>query len=201
MVGRAILKCVMGIYCAIVYRIKVEGMENIPKDGKAILCSNHVHVLDSVSMVCRFKTKRMIRIMAKEELFNTKLKAKVFYEVGAFPVKRGKGDKEAMDVAKNSIEKGELLMIFPEGTRNGFDKGIKIKRGAAVLALSTNASIIPIGIKGNYKPFTKIRIKIGKPITMEGYQTGEEINPKDIIRLTDRIKDEILALRDADNLT
>ena len=130
MIGRAIMKGAMAIYCAIVYRIKVEGLENLPKEGNTIICSNHVHLLDSVSLVIKFKTKRMIRIMAKEELFNTKLKAMLFYEAGAFPVKRGKGDTEAMELAKKYINEGEMLMIFPEGTRNGFDKGVKIKKGA-----------------------------------------------------------------------
>lgn len=198
MIGRAIMKGAMAIYCAIVYRIKVEGMENLPKEGKTIICSNHVHLLDSVSLVIKFKTKRMIRIMAKEELFNTKLKAMIFYEAGAFPVKRGKGDTEAMELAKKYINEGEMLMIFPEGTRNGFDKGVKIKKGAAVLALSTNSVIVPVGIKGNYKPFTKIRIRIGKPMTLENYTVGEDLNPREIVDLTNKIKDEILNLRDGE---
>lgn len=198
MIGRAIMKGAMAIYCAIVYRIKVEGMENLPKEGKTIICSNHVHLLDSVSLVIKFKTKRMIRIMAKEELFNTKLKAMIFYEAGAFPVKRGKGDTEAMELAKKYINEGEMLMIFPEGTRNGFDKGVKIKKGAAVLALSTNSVIVPVGIKGNYKPFTRIRIRIGKPMTLENYTVGEDLNPREIVDLTNKIKDEILNLRDGE---
>ncbi len=198
MIGRAIMKGAMAIYCAIVYRIKVEGLENLPKEGNTIICSNHVHLLDSVSLVIKFKTKRMIRIMAKEELFNTKLKAMIFYEAGAFPVKRGKGDTEAMELAKKYINEGEMLMIFPEGTRNGFDKGVKIKKGAAVLALSTNSVIVPVGIKGNYKPFTKIRIRIGKPMTLENYTVGEELNPREIVDLTNKIKDEILNLRDGE---
>ena len=198
MIGRAIMKGAMAIYCAIVYRIKVEGLENLPKEGNTIICSNHVHLLDSVSLVIKFKTKRMIRIMAKEELFNTKLKAMIFYEAGAFPVKRGKGDTEAMELAKKYINEGEMVMIFPEGTRNGFDKGVKIKKGAAVLALSTNSVIVPVGIKGNYKPFTKIRIRIGKPMTLENYTVGEELNPREIVDLTNKIKDEILNLRDGE---
>lgn len=198
MVGRAIMKGIMAVYCAIVYRIKIEGMENLPKEGNTIICSNHVHMLDSISLVVKFKTKRMIRVMAKEELFNTKLKDMIFREAGAFPIKRGKGDTEAMDLAKKYINDGEMLMIFPEGTRNGFDKGVKIKKGAAVLALSTSSAVVPVGIKGNYKPFTKIRIRIGKPMTLENYTKGEELNPRDIVDLTNKIKDEILSLRDGE---
>lgn len=199
MITRTIMIWVMRIYCAIVYRIKIEGMENLPEEGNTIICSNHVHMLDSISLVIRFKTKRMIRVMAKEELFNTKIKAWAFRKAGAFPIKRGKGDTEALEVAKNYINNGDMLLMFPEGTRNGLDKGIKMKKGAAILALSTDSVIVPIGIKGNYKPFTKIRIRIGKPITLEKYVTGtESINPRDIVDLTNKMKDEIIALRDGE---
>lgn len=199
MIARAIMIFIMRIYCGIVYRIKIEGMENLPKEGNTIICSNHVHMLDSISLVIRFKTKRMIRVMAKEELFKNKIAAWAFRKAGAFPIKRGKGDTEALEVAKDYINKGDMLLMFPEGTRNGLDKGLKMKKGAAILALSTNSVIVPIGIKGNYKPFTKVRIRIGKPITLENYTTGaEELNPREIVDLTNRMKDEIIALRDGE---
>ena len=199
MITRAIMILIMRIYCGIVYRIKIEGMENLPKEGNTIICSNHVHMLDSISLVIRFKTKRMTRVMAKEELFKNKIAAWAFRKAGAFPIKRGKGDTEALEVAKDYIKKGDMLLMFPEGTRNGLDKGLKMKKGAAILALSTNSVIVPIGIKGNYKPFTKVRIRIGKPITLENYTTGaEELNPREIVDLTNRMKDEIIALRDGE---
>lgn len=199
MIARAIMIFIMRIYCGIVYRIKIEGMENLPKEGNTIICSNHVHMLDSISLVIRFKTKRMIRVMAKEELFKNKIAAWAFRKAGAFPIKRGKGDTEALEVAKDYINRGDMLLMFPEGTRNGLDKGLKMKKGAAILALSTNSVIVPIGIKGNYKPFTKVRIRIGKPITLENYTTGaEELNPREIVDLTNRMKDEIIALRDGE---
>lgn len=199
MITRAIMIFIMRIYCGIVYRITVEGMEDLPKEGNTIICSNHVHMLDSISLVIRFKTKRMTRVMAKEELFKNKIAAWAFRKAGAFPIKRGKGDTEALEVAKDYIKKGDMLLMFPEGTRNGLEKGLKMKKGAAILALSTNSVIVPIGIKGNYKPFTKVRIRIGKPITLENYTTDtEELSPRDIVDLTNRMKDEIIALRDGE---
>ena len=199
MIARAIMIFIMRIYCGIVYRIKIEGMENLPKEGNTIICSNHVHMLDSISLVIRFKTKRMTRVMAKEELFKNKIAAWAFRKAGAFPIKRGKGDTEALEVAKDYINKGDMLLMFPEGTRNGLDKGVKMKKGAAILALSTNSVIVPIGIKGNYKPFTRVRIRIGKPITLENYTTGtSDLNPREIVDLTNKMKDEIIALRDGE---
>ena len=102
---------------------------------------------------------------------------------------------EAMNVAEDYLQKGEMLMIFPEGTRNLLARGGKIKRGASRLALAENVPIIPVGIDGNYKPFTKVRITVGKPITLEGYSTGESTTPEDITRLTDRLQENILALK------
>lgn len=191
---RSFLKGFFKIYCSILYRIDVVGIENIPAEGGFILCSNHVHFVDSISYVVN--EKRMCYIMAKAELFDTKFKNWLFTNVAAFPVKRGKGDTDALDVAKSYLRDGKLLFMFPEGTRNGMAKGIKMKKGAAILSLSTNAPIIPMGIKGDYKPFSKVRLNIGKPISLDKYTTGEEINPREIIALTQEMQAEIIRLRD-----
>ena len=194
MLVRTLFKGFFNIYCHLVYKLDVRGLENIPKEGGAILCSNHVHFLDSISIVIFIK--RMIYPMAKEELFNTKFKNWFFRQVGCFPVKRGKGDTEAIEVAKGYLRQGDMLLIFPEGTRNLLVKGGKIKKGASVIALSENVPIVPIGVKGTYKPFTKVRINIGKPMTMEGYKTGAEMDPREIIDLTNKLQARIIELRD-----
>jgi 1-acyl-sn-glycerol-3-phosphate acyltransferase len=91
-----------------------------------------------------------------------------------------------------------MIFIFPEGTRNGLAKGVRMKKGAAMLALAANAPIIPIGIKGDYKPFSKVRISVGKPISLEKYTTGEDLNPRDVVALTQEMQAEIIKLRDAE---
>ena len=198
MLVRTLFKGFFNIYCHLVYKLEVRGLENIPKEGAAIVCSNHVHFLDSISIVIFIK--RMIYPMAKEELFNTKFKNWFFRQVGCFPVKRGKGDTEALEVAKGYLKQGDMLLMFPEGTRNLLAKGGKMKKGAAVIALSENTPIIPIGIKGDYKPFTKVRINIGKPMTLEDYKTGEELDPRQIIELTNKLQTEIISLRDVEDV-
>ena len=193
MIVRTILKNLLAVYCHLVYKLDVKGLENIPESGPAILCPNHVHVLDSISIVIYIK--RMIWPMAKEDLFNTKFKNWLMRSVGCYPVSRGKGDMRAIDDSKKYLEQGDMLMIFPEGTRHGMEKGIKLKKGAALIALSENVPIIPIGIDGSYKPFTKVKIRIGKPIPMDGYSTGKDLNPRDIVTLTDKLNEEILRLK------
>ena len=193
MIVRWFLKTSMRIYCHLIYRLKIEGKENIPKSGPAILCPNHVHALDCISFVTSLR--RRVWVMAKEELFNNPIKNYLFREVDCFPVKRGKGDIEAVELAEKHIEKGRLLLIFPEGTRNLLNKGGKIKKGASRIALTENVPIIPVGINGNYKPFTKITIKVGKPMTLEGYTTGGEPNPQEVSELTERLQEEMIRLK------
>ena len=193
MIVRGFLKGFMNLYCHIVYRMKVMGMENIPKEGAAIICPNHVHVLDSISFVPRIR--RRVYIMAKEELFKGWFKNYIFREVDCFPVKRGKGDMEAIDTASEYLKEGKLLLMFPEGTRNLLARGGKIKKGASRLALTENVPIIPVGIQGNYKPFSKVKITIGKPISMEKYTTGTEVTHEEINDLTEKLQEEILSLK------
>lgn len=177
----------------ILYKIEIDGLENIPKEGPALLCSNHIHALDSVAYVIHFK--RMIYMMAKHELFRTKFKNWFLTEMGCFPVKRGVASEEAITTAINHLKDGDLVGIFPEGTRNGLAKGIKFKKGVGLIAIKANVPIIPMGITGTFKPFTKITMHIGKPIDTSEYNS-EEVNPRDIITLTNKSMEEVKKLID-----
>lgn len=177
-----------------VMRTKVIGRENIPENGAAILCSNHIHFFDSVSIVVH--NKRMIYIIAKEELFRSKIGNWFFRDVGAFPVSRGKGDVEAIETANKHLQNGELLLIFPEGTRNGLEKGLKFKKGAAYMAIQNKVPVIPIGIKGTFKLFSKTTINIGKPMDISEYIDENKVDPRKVITLTNKIQEEVVRLRD-----
>lgn len=190
---RSFTKGFANIACHILYRIKIDGLENIPKEGAALLCSNHIHALDSVVYVIHFK--RMIYMMAKQELFKTKFKSWFLTKMGCFPVKRGAASEEAINIAVNHLKDGELVGIFPEGTRNGFAKGVKFKKGVALIAIKAGVPIIPMGITGTFKPFSKITIHIGKPIDTSMYN-GEEIKPRDIVTLTNKSMEEVKKLVD-----
>ena len=172
---------------------KIIGKENIPKEGAAVLCSNHIHVLDSVSIVSNIK--RMMYVIAKEELFKTKIGNWFFRKVGVFPVSRGTGDTAAIETANKHLQDGDLLLIFPEGTRNGLAKGLKFKKGAAYMALQNKVPVIPIGVVGKFKPFTKVTINIGKPMDISEYITEEKVDPRKVITLTSKIQEEVVRLR------
>ena len=191
---RKIVKGFANIMCHIIYRFDVKGLENIPKEGAAIICANHIHLLDSVTIVIHIK--RMIYIMVKKELMKSKIGYWFFDKLGCFAVDRGKGDVKAIEDAEGHVKDGDLLMIFPEGKRNGMAKGIKMKKGAAMIALQTKTPIIPVGISGSFKLFTKVKIRIGKPMDLTEYFAMEKTGPREWITVTKKMEEEIISLRD-----
>lgn len=161
-ITRRIVKFILWILVMIVYRVKKVGEENIPDDEGVILCANHVHALDSVAIV--LCTKKQICFMAKEELFKNPILrwlAKIF-EI--FPVKRGTKDIDAIKNSMKVLKAKKILGIFPEGTRNGLKKNVKPKSGAIHIAAKSGAKVVPLTVKGSFKPFTKVTLIYGKPI-------------------------------------
>lgn len=198
-IARVIVKGFANIGFHILYKVDLKGIENIPEEGGAILCSNHIHALDSVLYVTRIK--RMVYAMGKEELFNTKFKNWFMYSMGVFPVKRDSvASEEAINVAVNHLQDGDLLAIFPEGTRNGLEKGVKPKKGVALIALRAKVPVIPMAMEGSFKPFTKIKIRIGEPMDLSEYypKEGEKINPRHLVTITNNAMEKVIALRDGE---
>ena len=168
-VVRIIVRGAIFIYCKIVYRLKIMGIENIPKKGAVIFCGNHRNFLDAplVEITCK---RDDARFLAKEELAKNiflRFLGKVF---NVILVKRNDKDLGPMKESLKTLKQGGAIALFPEGTRNGLKKGIKPKTGAAYFALNSDAILIPIGIKGGEKPFQKAIIKYGKPINIDEYK-------------------------------
>lgn len=192
-IERGFLKIVVGAYCKIVYRLKVIGKENIPKEGNIIFCGNHRSYLDPPLMI--ITNSRDMRFMAKEELKSNFLFSTLIRIFDGIYVKRDEKDISAMKEALKTLKSGGCIAIFPEGTRNGFEKNDgEIKNGAAYMALKTNSKVIPIGIVGPLKPFTKNAIIYGKPIEMSEYITGKKIEKELEDKASETIKNEILKL-------
>lgn len=191
---RIIIKFLFKIIAIILYRPKIVGKENLPKDTGALLCPNHVHNLDSAVIVAMFKRK--VNVLAKEELFKNRFICWLADLFGIYPVKRGKADLQAIKISLKLLKNDELLLMFPEGTRHGLDKGKKPKNGAVLIATTAGKPIIPIGIQGSFKPFRKVIVNIGKPIDYSKY--SEEVKEKEqASKLTQELMQEIVSLRDA----
>ena len=158
-----------------------------------MLCPNHIHNLDAAVIVAMFKRK--VNVLAKEELFKNRFLCWIADLFGIYPVKRGKADMQAIKTSLTLLKKDEILLMFPEGTRNGMAKGINPKNGAVLIAATAKKPIIPIGIQGNFKPFTKVIINIGKPIDYSILK--EEVKDKEeATKLTQQLMEEIVKLRD-----
>ncbi len=157
-----------GIF-AVAYRLEATGEENIPKEGGVLLCSNHISVLDPITVGIRIKRK--IKFMAKAELFKVPVLGPVITRLGAFPVKRGGVSKESIKTSLTILRNGEMMGIFPEGTRHS-DSGAA-KKGAATFALRSGAAVVPVAIVGDYKLFRKMRVIYGAPLDLTEFKEME----------------------------
>lgn len=189
-VGRGIVKGAIWVYCKIVYRFNVIGKENIPKDGSVIICGNHRSFLDPPLM--EITTGRYTRFLAKEELTKNKFLALLGYVFDAILVKRDSKDVKALKESLQTLKNGDCLALFPEGTRNGLEKGEKVKDGAAFFALRSGAPVVPCGIKGGEKGNRKVTITYGKPLDFSEYKGSKD---KEILdKVTDEIMNNIIEL-------
>ena len=185
---RVIVRSAIRLYFAVVYRVKVEGTENIPKDKKQplIYCGNHRTYADPPLIVVT--AKRHVIFLAKEELRKNPLFAFLGVVFDGIYVKRDSKDVSALKTTLKALKDGESIALFPEGTRNGREKGQKPKDGAAFFAVRTGAKVIPVGISGGEKPFKKMTIKYGQPLDFSG-RSKEELD-----QVTDEIMEKIVEL-------
>ncbi len=168
------------------FHFRVEGLENLPRSGGFILCSNHRSYLDPIFL--GLKVPRSLSFMAKEELFKVKVLGPIIRKLGAFPIARGKGDTGAVEFAINTVKEGKALTLFPEGTRSKTGELLKLKSGVVVIAAQSQGIIVPSAIvfKGKLRFRRKVTVRYGKPVSCE------ELNLKGIDRQSLKEAREIL---------
>jgi 1-acyl-sn-glycerol-3-phosphate acyltransferase len=151
------------------FRMHVSGAEHIPAEGAAIIAPNHKSFWDSFFIgVC---TRRHLRFMAKTELIQARY-GRLLVRLGAFPVRRGQADADALETARTILRQGGLLALFPEGTRvRDPDELGNPRRGAGRLALETGAPLVPCAITGTEKLFRaglpmprRVQVAFSEPI-------------------------------------
>lgn len=189
-IARGIVKGAIYMYCKVVYRMKVVGKENIPKEGQVIICGNHRSFLDPplIEVTCG----RYTRFLAKEELTKNKFLAFLGYVFDAILVKRDSKEVKALKDSLQTLKNGDCLALFPEGTRNGIAKGEKVKDGAAFFAVRSGAPVIPCGIKGGKKGNWKVTITYGKPLDFSKYKGSKDKEVLD--KVTEEIMNNVLEL-------
>ena len=154
-----------------VYRIRVEGLENVPPHGGVIVCANHCDGRDP--LIVGITMPRPIAFMAKQELFKNRFVTWVLRGIGVFPVKRGQPDRAAIKHSIDVLQSGTCFGIFPEGTRSKTGRLGKAEPGTAYLALKSGAPVIPMGISSRYKLFGPIVVKYGPPVDIDEFRTGK----------------------------
>ena len=198
-----ILKAILTPVLRFLFKVRVTGAENIPKDGPIIMASNHVSFCDSIFLP--LVLKRRITFVAKAEYFDDPKTAWFFRAVGQIPIRRegGSASQRALETARGVLESGGVFGIYPEGTRSPDGRLYKGHTGIARLALQTKAPIVPVAMIGTreaqpigqVKPnfFTPITVAFGKPLEYE--HLADRIDDRQVLRsITDEVMYELREL-------
>lgn len=184
-----IVEFILFVYCKIVYRLKIVGTENIPNE-QVIFCGNHRSFLDAP--IIKVTCKRDVRFLAKESLAKNKFLAFLGWVFEVVYVKRDSKDVSALKSTLSLLKKGDSIAIFPEGTRNGLEKGESVKSGAAFFAIKSGVKVVPVAISGELKPFKKTKVTYGKPLDFSIYKNPKDKQEVEIV--TNKIMEEIKSL-------
>ena len=175
----AVVRAVAVPFMRVFFRLRVEGADNVPKTGPAIVAPNRESFWDTFFIAAA--TGRHVHFMGKVELFDGPF-GRTFVRLGAFPVRRGLSDADALETARIILRQGHLLALFPEGTRvRDADLLGTPRRGAARLALETGAPLIPAAITGTQGFFLgpvpkpkRVQVAFGEPIPVATLEATPE---------------------------
>jgi 1-acyl-sn-glycerol-3-phosphate acyltransferase len=184
-----VLRTVLVPFFLVYFRMQRIGREHLPATGPLLLASNHRSFLDP--FVIGTMVRRPVYYMAKRELFEKRWQAVILNALGAFPVDRGAGDGDAMATARKILERGDCVVVFPEGTRVRPGPLGEPRRGVGRLALETGAPVAPIALIGTedvrrgwrIRP-RKVCIRAGRPLL---FPTVRSSSPSLAMGVTDRI--------------
>lgn len=164
----------------VAFRLHVEGEEFIPHTGPAILAANHVSFIDPI--IIEIAVRRPIHFMAKKELFHFRVFGWLLRQFGAFPVNRHRINMQAFKQTVYLLKAGEIVTIFPEGTRGDGDELRPAKPGIGLIAARTDAPVVPVLHQGTEKVLPRgawlprphrITIKFGAPFQFLEEQAGD----------------------------
>lgn len=198
----------IGPWLRVFFRLSVDGEENLPADGPAILAGNHLSFSDSLFMP--LLVRRRVTFLAKQEFFTGKgikgaLKRWFMRSAGQVPIDRSSGSaaKDALETGKRVLRSGALLGIYPEGTRSPDGRLYRGKTGVARMSLEARAPVIPVAVIGTDRALpagsvrprlgTRIQVRFGKPLDFSRYEgmSGDRFVERS---MTDEIMYELMIL-------
>ena len=170
-------------------RWEVRGLSNLPEQGGLVIVSNHTSYWDPIVVGCAIT--RRVNYLAKEELFRIPVFRNIITGMAAFPVKRNQSDRAAIRKALQYLAEGQILGVFPEGSRSASGELQAAEPGAAMLALKAGVPVLPLGLIGTRGVLRKVKVNIGEPFL---YKTDKKYTREDMEKLTGMIMEKISGL-------
>jgi 1-acyl-sn-glycerol-3-phosphate acyltransferase len=185
-------RIITNIVFRLLFRVEVINVEKIPAEGPVLFCANHNSILDMFFL--GYKLDRWIHWMAKDELFKNPILSFIITKLGAFPVKRGKGDVGSIKHAYKLLSENKIVGIFPQGTRIDPEKieTSRIKPGAAMIAANTGVKVLPAAVKGSYRIFSKMKVVYGEPFVIK--KVDEKPTKEELTRISRDIINRVYSL-------
>jgi 1-acyl-sn-glycerol-3-phosphate acyltransferase len=199
-----VLKYLLSPIFRLFWRVDVEGRENIPTSGAVIVAPNHVSFCDSLFMP--LVIRRRVTFVAKAEYFDSWKTAWFFRAAGQIPMRRegGSASERALATAREVLNDGGILGIYPEGTRSPDGRLYRGHTGVARLALGCGATVIPVGLVGTtdvqprgsnmMHPFQRVTIRFGEPLDLSHFEGESVTDPLTLRTVTDELMFEIRRL-------
>lgn len=201
-----IARAILLVLARVLLRMRIEGVEHVPREGGVVVIANHLHNADPllIAIAC----PRPVHFMAKRELMTVPIIGRIIRLGGTFPIDRGRGDRTAIRRAEATVNQGIALGMFPEGTRSRSRQIERALPGAGLIALRGNAPIVPVAVTGSERlPFngskggrravrgpgqSGVRIVFGEPFRLPSHIDGKRTTADQAVELAMRRVAEML---------
>ncbi len=188
----SIIYSILWVLAGILFPWRAVNQNRVPKEGGVVICANHTSFLDPILVLMAATKKRQIHVVAKAELFKIPVLNWILKGIEMIPVKRGASDISAFKECLRVLRNGELLLIFPEGTRVKEGQEAEAHPGAIVMAARSNVPVMPVYIGKKKRLFRKTDVIFGEPYMLQF--EGRKPTPEESQRMTRELMEKIVAL-------